>query len=421
MTTSEEAICSAPWLKSSIVPTGKKWGNQIVDVTVAGLPKNLIGLPLLIPESPDEILFVTHRWDRKASLGWDAFLIILAFPDGSRYEVEIPASVKLEDGHSYRIPISTANTVLRERPKQMGRSIPRIVYNLSAPLVKQQSEAIRSSIENVREIADLIHCSASLYLIIEDEAGLKEVENSGIPNFLEAYQALRPGSYKADLLRYYLLYKYGGVYLDDKSIMRAPLDSDIMDSIFVSSKGESCDLFICVNRGTPEIAFMGSRRGSPIMLLALEMGISNVIKRVYGHDRLSITGNTMFKQIVDSGIAPETQEEPTPQDAATLLRGAKCWGETVTFLSMAKSNEAIINDNNIVWYRQAVAASDWPKLSTYYWDLWGHRSVFVDGNAVPNPLNMVICSDNSRAVLVALLFSTLFCTVGYILSRFPPI
>lgn len=37
---------------------------------------------------------------------------------------------------------------------------------------------------------------------------------------LNAYDTLYPAAYKADLFRYLLIYKYGGIYLDNKYLMR---------------------------------------------------------------------------------------------------------------------------------------------------------------------------------------------------------
>ncbi len=333
-----DSIMSVPWLRDSVIPTGTRWGRRIADVKMSRLPQNLLGLTLLSPSNPkdpnsepldDEVIIVIFRWDRYDYLGWDQpFPVILTFPEGRVYEVEIPQSSKLNDEHSIRVPIDRG-TVLRERPQQKNRSIPRVVFNLSVSLNKQLSQPVRRLLKNVRRMTDLVQCT-SLYVVIEDEAGRREVESSGIPNFIEAYNALRSGSYKADLMRYYLLYKYGGVYLDDKTFLRHSLDSSAFDYIFndeVEQQQQPCDMFIGV-WGSTEIALMSARRGSPIMLKALETAIQNVINRFYGNHRLGITGNIMFQKILDS----EGTQRSIPLNSEIKERRELYFGEKVALL-----------------------------------------------------------------------------------------
>lgn len=52
-------------------------------------------------------------------------------------------------------------------------------------------------------------------------------------NVLDAYNSLRPGAYKADLWRYCIIYKYGGVYIDIKYHTYIPLIELIKDNEFI--------------------------------------------------------------------------------------------------------------------------------------------------------------------------------------------
>jgi hypothetical protein len=354
----QQKVLEVPWLRDSVKPTGKRWGKAIADVKMSRLPQNLLGQTLLIPDVDDEVLVVIFRCDRRDHLGWDEPIsVTLTFPDEKVYEFTVPCSYKLIDGHSYRVPIQPG-TLLRQRPQQLSRKIPRIIFNLSAPLHKQLSQPVRRLLENIRDMTEMLQCT-SLYLVIEDAAGLKEVQNSTIPNFLNAYTAVKSGAYKADLLRYFLLYKYGGVYLDDKTFLRHSLDSDLFDQVL--QDGEMVMSF----GSAPEIAFICSRQGSPIMLKALEESISNIMKREYTNHRLGITGNLMMKKLLNTDNNPGWRES---------------YGEKLGFIPIEKSDERITINDDIFWERQTISRADWPRPKTHYADLWNQRLVYTDGN-----------------------------------------
>jgi hypothetical protein len=381
------------------------------------LPQNLLGITLLAEDDESAVTLVLYRWDQYDHLGWDKpFIVTLTFPDTSIVEIEVPISARLDDGHSLKVP-TPGGTLLREREQQKSRVIPRIVFNLSAPLEKQLSQSVRRLLKNVRRMTDLVQCTA-LYLVIEDEAGTKEVEESGIPGFPEAYAALRSGSYKADILRYYLLYRYGGVYLDDKTFLRHSLDSTAFDYIFsgAGTDEQPCEMFIGV-AGTTEIAFMSARPGSPIMLKALETAIKNVQERYYSNHRLGITGNIMFQRTLFAG-----GEGPYPTEESSVLRERwkKYWGERSALLPLTPSDERILYDNDILWQRQAIPRADWPKPANYYANLWAQNMVYTDGNPPPilvPPMN----PERKREVIAYTAVVIAIICVGFLISQYPPI
>ncbi len=424
----QELVLSQPWLKSSVAPTGSVWGRRIADVVMSRLPQNLLGQVMMVPSDPknvdseplkDEVVVVIFRWDRFSHKGWDeSFTVTLTFPDERIFEVEIPLSSRIADGHTVRVQL-TSGTLLRERPRQVGRSIPRIIFNLSAPLHKQPSQPIRRLLKNVRRMTDLMQCT-SLFLVIEDEAGRQEVESSGIPNFLEAYNSLLSGAYKADLLRYYLLYKYGGVYMDDKTFLRYSLDSAAFDHLLgAREEQKACEMFIGVVRGT-EISFMGARRGCPIMLKALEKAIDNIMNRFYGNHRLSITGNIMFEKIMRAGGALTNL---SPEETASELQEVwdSCWEERVAILPIAASAERIMNGDDIFWQRQAIPSADWPKGPTYYANLWNQYLVYTDRNPERPLLRPPMAADTRRKIIAYSLTIAAILGMGFIINNYPPI
>jgi hypothetical protein len=352
------------WLRESIVETGKKWGNEFLDCSISGVPGNLCVTPL---KNTDGIRLVTHRWDGYSPLlSWKSFWVKILLGD-SKVDVEIPHSYKIPDGHSI-----TADIPLNQDRVVADTRIPNTLFNLSAPLTKQSTHRIRKNIENIREITNTVQCD-STYLIIEDIAGQREVEASGIPGFVEAYNLIRPGSYKADLLRYYLLYKYGGVYIDSKSLLLKPLSSKIFHDLMNS------DFFVGYNN-TVEISFMGAREGSPIMLMALQKAITNILNRDYTSHELGITGNRVLNSIVS--VSSTQDLSPLIWKGQVVGKRTKQHGENVSFMKIAPSDEKIYYGEELLWVRQGILPPDRVTPKNYYKDLWIRREVFTDGNPV---------------------------------------
>lgn len=374
----------ADMLASSRVPTGELWGNQVADVIVSSLPVDMSCIPLL---HEDDLRLVFFKTDRTGHLGWGkSFDVQLKFSDGSLASIEVPPSHRLKDEHSIDVHVRNS---FGERSRQEGRLIPRNLFGLSAPLTKQPNDEIRSLLSHVRDLNAAIQCTCD-YFVLEDDAGLKEIELSGIPGLKEAYNALLCGAYKADLLRYLLLYKYGGIYCDDKTVIPCSIDSDLFDGVL-----ENCEFFIAYTgteeprrlfpSGTEEIAFMGSRPGHPVLLKILEESIKLIHNRDYTEHRLGITGNVLFNRIA--------------KDDTTIKR---------LYMNPYSNNQVDI-DGDILWKRQAIPNADWPKRPNGYATRWFNRQVFVDRNPEPREFDVIRHSETAKVTL------SCFATAGILL------
>ena len=436
------AVLSVPYLKNCAAKTGE-WGRNIADVEILQLPEKFVAQVLLVPSSDnpesefnkDEVLLIVALWTRNANLGWsESFEVGLKFPDGSQYLVEVPNSLLLIDGCSLSVSVDPG-TIVRERTHQLDRVIPRIVYNLSTPLVKRKSVMVRDLLKNGRRLMNILQCT-SLYLIIEDEAMDSIVENSEIPNFATAFRSLVPGSYKADLVRYYLLYRYGGVYLDDKSILRYSLDSKEFDSILgpaPNTEGKTVskptDLALGVTGdGFPEISFMAARPGSPILRMALEKSIENILSRWYGSDRLDITGNTMLQSLMIANtpqsfipLGSRSIFAPPPFDLSGGVSKSRVevLGDSTILMRMSPNLHIIQYGNEVLWMRCAISFTEWPQPANYYWTLWNNSQVYVDGNrsrSFESVFQSMAGTDVFTAIALTFLFLGLLGITAFILS-----
>lgn len=112
-------------------------------------------------------------------------------------------------------------------------------------------------------------------------------EEAGVSGAWEAYKMLRPWAYRVDLWRLMILWSEGGVYLDAKMEIVAPLSS-------WATLAEDEELGSCTDKIAPWRtsdghqssalwnAVMSARKGSPLLLDAIRLIIKNVDAQAYG-------------------------------------------------------------------------------------------------------------------------------------------
>ena len=96
--------------------------------------------------------------------------------------------------------------------------------------------------------------------------------------FVEAYDCLLPGAYKADFFRYLVLLKDGGVYADIDVMLDVNLDGFVHPNLSffapIDSVGEECDERFCLWNG-----FMGSSPGHPFLVRTVERTLNLILSR----------------------------------------------------------------------------------------------------------------------------------------------
>ena len=104
-------------------------------------------------------------------------------------------------------------------------------------------------------------------------------------NVLEAYNALKPYSYKCDLMRHLILYREGGWYSDMRQICLLPLDN--LNKL-------ACEYYTSLdcppNQMCMYTAFIGSIPKHEISKKMIDLILWNVEHKHYGIDCLYVTG-----------------------------------------------------------------------------------------------------------------------------------
>lgn len=141
--------------------------------------------------------------------------------------------------------------------------------------IKQQNPEFRYELYDDNECREFIRIHFSSYV-------------------LKAYDTLIPGAYKADLWRYCVLYKNGGMYMDVKlsCINGFKLIELCETEHYVLDKYD-------FNIPTPIYnALMVCKKNNPFLLEAIYKVVKNVERKYYGFNALCPTGPGMLSEII---------------------------------------------------------------------------------------------------------------------------
>ena len=123
---------------------------------------------------------------------------------------------------------------------------------------------------------------------------------------LDAYDRLIPGSFKADLFRYCILYINGGVYGDLSQTYLVPLNKlvDRKHDTLVIVRDRLLQCFPNINKHAIQIAFIAAQPKLSIFKKAIDQIVENVKNKYYGTSPLAVTGPVLFRKILDTQDIP---------------------------------------------------------------------------------------------------------------------
>lgn len=126
------------------------------------------------------------------------------------------------------------------------------------------------------------------YCLYDDDDCREFIKYNFDSDVLYAYDSLIPGAYKADLWRYCILYKEGGIYVD---IKYAPVNGFKFINLTEAEHWVlDADGYGIYN------AFIVSKPGNPILLAAIRQIVENVKNKFYGANCLEPTGPQLLSK-----------------------------------------------------------------------------------------------------------------------------
>jgi len=124
------------------------------------------------------------------------------------------------------------------------------------------------------------------HFLFDDNECREFIKNNFDHEVLNAYDTLIPGAFKADLWRYCILYKKGGIYLDMKYV---PINGFRFINLL-----EKEHFVLDFGGGGVYNALMVCKPGNEILLRAINEIVKNVRERFYGNSCLAPTGPNLL-------------------------------------------------------------------------------------------------------------------------------
>lgn len=129
------------------------------------------------------------------------------------------------------------------------------------------------------------------YTLFDDDDCRKYLLDNFGERYVRAFDELNSGAFKADLWRYAILYKEGGVYIDMDMELLVPLDDIIQGELVSIADRKKSDLV----PSAVYQAFIASVPNHPVLLHALDISTYNVLSfHIPDTDCTDITGPIVF-------------------------------------------------------------------------------------------------------------------------------
>lgn len=128
----------------------------------------------------------------------------------------------------------------------------------------------------------------------------------------QAFQTLNIGAAKADLWRYLILYKCGGIYLDIDAVIDKSLDELIQDDdVAIITREQYEGLF---NQW-----ILIFQKGHPLLKDVIDQCVANIQKRS-SNNVLHLTGSTVFTQIINDKLKHKKVQKDIWHTPDTVLK-----------------------------------------------------------------------------------------------------
>ena len=198
------------------------------------------------------------------------------FEGSKNYEEEVLLKEPLNDIHT--ININTPN----------NSYIPKNIYlTWETSDIEKMPPNMKESIELLKSVNN----DCNVYIFDKDHR-VNFIKKYFKTEVLDAYNSLVPGAFKADVWRYCVLYKYGGIYQD---IKMQPINGFKYSEILVNDK-EYYVKDIDGSGGGVYNAVLICKPNNKVLLKTINNIIENVKNKYYGESSLYPTGPMLIKK-----------------------------------------------------------------------------------------------------------------------------
>jgi len=166
-------------------------------------------------------------------------------------------------------------------------------------------DQLPSSFQSILENGSLYHPgSQQVYL---DDHDSKSFMRSYDPELLKLYQCLKPGAYRADLVRLCLLEKYGGTYADLSLRFLQPLPYLSEEVVLINDINFRADQKgVAITNG-----YMKAPPHHPLLQAMIRHIATNITNRQYGESSLDVTGPIALRKAWEAFFGREIIDKGT--------------------------------------------------------------------------------------------------------------
>jgi mannosyltransferase OCH1-like enzyme len=172
-------------------------------------------------------------------------------------------------------------------------TIPKIIYRTSPFKFENIPQVILDSYKKDLEISE----GFSMFYFDDFDCQCFIEENYGM-EYLSLYNKLIPTAFKADLFRYLLLYKHGGVWMDFSMSLNTPLNKIIADfkQIYVRDR-----IHLLHGNWMNKVAiyqgFLCTIKDTDVLRITIERCLKNIKDRNFTQSCLAVTGTILLGMV----------------------------------------------------------------------------------------------------------------------------
>ena len=189
------------------------------------------------------------------------------------------------------------------------------------------------------------------YYLFDDNDCQKFIKDNFSEEILNTYNNLIPGAYKADLWRYCILYKMGGIYID---IKYRPINGFKLYNLL-----EKEHWVLDIDNKNIYNAIMVCKPGNQILLNAINKIVENVKNKYYGNSPFEPTGPALLEKFFFI-------EEKNNFDMKHILYGDNDYEKVVQY-----------NSNNIFSCYPGYFKEREYSLKKHYSNLWQEKGIYL--------------------------------------------
>lgn len=183
------------------------------------------------------------------------------------------------------------------------------------------------------------------------------MEEQNDKDILFAFNNLKPYSFKADLAKYYLVYKFGGWYSDiNNNFIDYPPNIENNDFVMFSER-----LLLTETTWAVQTSIFYADKNHYILKKAIDDIVFNVKNKFYGKHALCPTGPTLFGSAIASFNLPES---------SNYLIGQFCDDEIGT--------KFVLNNKDFARYKENGLSAGDPGIpgSNSYVEMWHNKDIY---------------------------------------------